>query len=193
MVLGGIWIYLLSVFKRKKLNFFYFITGSAGLFMLLFFPLHKVAAAPMARFVCYLTGIFGRLTGMFKAYSSYGILFIENAEGPVSLYVDFECAGLVEILVFVSLIVFFQVYKLWEKALICLGGIVYIMAANILRLFSICCIIHFYGNKSYYLAHTIVGRLIFYGLSVIMYFYIFTRTQIRRQRIGEFDYDSKAD
>ena len=76
--------------------------------------------------------------------------------------------------------------------MISLVGTVWIIAANIIRLFSICLIINQFGNESYYTAHTIVGRLIFYALSIILYFYVFTRAQIRRQRVGEFGYDSET-
>ncbi len=71
-------------------------------------------------------------------------------------------------------------------------GVLWIMAANIIRLFSICLIINWFGNESYYVAHTIVGRLLFYALSIILYFYVFTRAQIRKQRVGEFGYDSEV-
>ena len=141
---------------------------------------------------CFLTGLLGNALGIFKAYTTHSILFVENADGPISLYVDFECGGVIEILVFISLIFFFAVYNVKEKIGISLIGIVWIIAANIIRLFSICLIINRFGNESYYVAHTIVGRLIFYALSIILYFYVFTRAQIRRQRVGEFGYDSET-
>lgn len=193
VLLSVLWAYGLSIFKRRKQAFFYFITGSTGIFVLCFAVLEPVLTVPLARLVCYLTGAVGRLTGAFAAYASYGILFIENADGPVSLYVDFECAGVVEILVFLSLLVFFQAYrwyeKLWIGALGCMG----IMAANVLRLTIICIMIHLKGNEIYYLAHTIVGRFVFYVLAIMLYFYVFTRRQIRQQRVGEFQYHDKAD
>lgn len=105
---------------------------------------------------------------------------------------DFECGGVIEILVFISLVAFFAVYRTWEKLLISFAGILWIIAANIIRLFSICLMINQFGNESYYMAHTIVGRLLFYALSIILYFYVFTRAQIRRQRVGEFGYDSET-
>ena len=67
------------------------------------------------------------------------------------------------------------------------------MAANILRLTVICVMIHFGGNEIYYLAHTIVGRFLFYLLAILLYFYVFTRRQIRQQKIGEFEYHGKVD
>lgn len=164
------------------------------MFIFLFAIFEPILTAPLAKLVCYLTGIVGRLSGIFSAFASYGILFIEESEGgPVSLYVDFECAGLVEILVFLSLLTFFQAYKWHEKIVVGILGVLGIAAANILRLSIICTMIHFMGNEIYYLAHTIVGRLVFYLFTIILYFYVFTRRQIKIQRVGEFAYNDKTD
>ena len=185
----AVWIYILTVFKRRKLEFYYFLLGSIGTFLFAFALLKGIMTEILTTMTCFLTGLLGNALGIFKAYTTHSILFVENADGPISLYVDFECGGVIEILVFISLIFFFAVYNLKEKICISLVGIVWIIAANIIRLFSICLIINQFGNESYYVAHTIVGRLIFYALSIILYFYVFTRAQIRRQRVGEFGYD----
>lgn len=192
IVLFVLWIYLLSVFKRKKLEFFYFLLGSIGTFLFAFVLFRNILTQIMTTSTCFLTGLLGNALGFFKAYTSHSILFIENADGPISLYVDFECGGVIEILVFISLICFFAVYNVKEKIAISLIGIVWIMISNIIRLFSICLIINQFGNESYYVAHTIVGRMIFYALSIVLYFYVFTRAQIRKQRVGEFGYDSEV-
>ncbi len=188
----AVWIYILTVFKRRKLEFYYFLLGSIGTFLFAFALLKGIMTEILTTMTCFLTGLLGNALGIFKAYTTHSILFVENADGPISLYVDFECGGVIEILVFISLIFFFAVYNLKEKICISLVGIVWIIAANIIRLFSICLIINQFGNESYYVAHTIVGRLIFYALSIILYFYVFTRAQIRRQRVGEFGYDSET-
>lgn len=191
VVLFAVWIYVLTVFKRRQLDFFYFLLGSIGVFLFSFVLLKDILTRILTTLTCYLTGLLGNALGFFKAYTSHSILFVENADGPISLYVDFECGGVIEILVFISLIFFFAVYKLKEKVVISFLGTLWIIAANVIRLFSICLIIHLFGNESYYIAHTIVGRLLFYALSIILYFYVFTRAQIRRQRIGDFGYDSE--
>lgn len=188
-----IWAYAIGVFYRKKQSFFFFFVGCVGLFVFLFIICEPILTAPLAKVVCYLTGLVGKMTGIFSAYSSYGILFIEAESGPVSLYVDFECAGLVEILVYICLLLFFQAYKWHEKLLVGVAGVVGIVATNVLRLVVICIIIHFGGNKVYYLAHTIVGRFVFYLFTITLYFYVFTRRQIKQQRVGEFEYNDKND
>lgn len=192
ILLFAAWIYALTVFKRKKLEFYYFFFGSIGTFSFSFVLFRKIMTEVLTKLTCYLTGLIGNAFGFFKAYTSHAILFVENADGPISLYVDFECGGVIEILVFISLISFFAVYSFKEKIAASVIGALWIIAANILRLFSICLIINRFGNESYYVAHTIVGRLIFYTLSIILYFYVFTRAQVRRQRVGEFGYDSEA-
>lgn len=185
-----IWLYAINVFRRRKQSFFYFFGGSVGMFIFSFIILEPVLTAPLAKLVCYLTGALGKMLGTFSAYASYGILFIEESEGgPVSLYVDFECAGLVEILVFLSLLTFFQAYKWHEKIVVGILGIIAIISANVLRLMIICMMIHLMGNRVYYLAHTIVGRMVFYLFTIILYFYVFTRRQIKHQRVGEFEYN----
>jgi len=67
------------------------------------------------------------------------------------------------------------------------------MAANILRLTIICIMIHVFGNEIYYLAHTIVGRMVFYVLTLLLYFHVFTRRQIKQQRVGDFSYNDEAE
>lgn len=192
IVLLAVWIYILTVFKRRKLEFFYFLTGSIGTFLFSFFLLRNLLTKILTTLTCFLTGLLGNALGIFKAYTAHSILFVQNVDGPISLYVDFECGGVIEILVFLSLVWFFAVYSTKEKLTISLAGILWIIAANIIRLFSICLIINWFGNESYYVAHTIVGRLIFYALSIILYFYVFTRAQIRKQRVGEFGYDNEV-
>jgi len=192
LLLMIIWIYALSIFRRKQQFFFSFLVGAVGLFIFLFVILEPVLTVPLARIVCYLTGWVGRLTGMFESYVSYGILFIENINGPVSLYIDFECAGLVEILVFLSLLIFFQAYKWYEKLWVGIVGVLIVIGANVLRLTVICIMVHLYGNEIYYLAHTIVGRLVFYVIAILLYFYVFTRRQVRQQRVGDFQYNDKT-
>lgn len=194
IVLIILWIYILSIFKRKRQPFFFFLVGSVGFFLFFFVILYSRVTSYLARMVCDLTGIVGKVTGVFTAYSSYGVLFIENAKaGPISLYVDFECAGLVEILVFLSLLLFFPAYRWFEKIWVGMLGVIGIIIANILRLSIIAVMIHFGGNEVYYIAHTIVGRFVFYALAITLYFYVFTRRQIKQQKVGEFSYNGKVD
>ena len=185
-----VWIYLLSVFYRGKMGFFYFIFGSIGSFFFLMLYLKPILKPVLVQLVTSVTGILGRGTGLFEAYRDYSILFIESPKdgGALSLYIDFECSGIIEILVFVSLLAFFQVYGVWQRIVIGAIGCVVIFFSNVTRIFIICVMIRIWGNEVYYLAHTLIGRIVFYIFAVLLYYFVFTKAQIVRQKVGGFSY-----
>ncbi len=187
-LLIALWVYLLFVLKRADLNFWLFITGSFGLFILMMIFVRPILTQPLARVVAAMAGVIGGLTGTFSAYFRYGIIFIHALTGSITLQVDFECSGIIEIMAFVSLLAFFQVYTLREKLRVGILGVLGIMLANTLRIIVICEIIYFGGPGTYFIAHAIVGRLVFYSLSVLLYFFVFTKPQIVRITVGRFSY-----
>lgn len=188
VLLVAVWIYVLYVMKHCNIHFGYFLVGSFGLFVFLMLWARPHAVQPLSRVVAAIAGLFGDLTGTFTAFFKYGILFIETAQASISLQIDFECSGIIEIFAFVSLLSFFAVYSLKERFLVAIIGCIGIIAANVVRIIAICEIIHFFGPQSYYVAHSIVGRLVFYFLSVLLYFYTFTKPQIVQTKLGKFSY-----
>lgn len=182
-------VYLMTVFKRGKLEFAKFILGTVVLFFVLFFALNDIATPILAEIVTFSAGIFGNKTGMYQSFPEYSLLFISHKGETISLYVDYECAGFVEIAIYVSLLVFFPLYKWYEKIFYGISGILFLFLSNIVRLVFICTSVYFLGNSVFYMAHAILGRFIFYTLSMCIYFYVFTKPQIARQKIGRFSYD----
>lgn len=184
-----IWLYFLRVTYRSKLGFFTFVWGSVGLFVFMMLWLRPIVSDPFSQLVAYVCGLVGEATHLFESYATPGILFVPNAKSAsISLYIDLECSGIIEVMAFTSMIWFFPVYKAWEKLKINLIAIVWIFGANILRVFIICLLVYFYGSGAFYMAHSIIGRLVFYALSIALYFAVFTKSQIIRQKVGGFSY-----
>ncbi len=183
------WLYLLHVLKRAELKFWRFLAGSVGLFIILMLFVRPWATQPLAQTVAAIAGLPGRLTGTFEAYFKYGVLFVDSAAGAMTLRIDFECSGIVEIMAFVSLLAFFEVYNRSERLLVGIFGSAAIILVNVIRIILIAEIIHFGGAGYYYVAHSLIGRLVFYALTVALYFYIFTKPQIVRMRVGTFTYE----
>lgn len=183
-----VWLYVLRVTRKSELPAWRFIWGSCGLFVIMMIFIRPQLTQPLAQVVAALAGGFGKLTGMFDSYFKYGVIFVDSKAGEISLLIDFECSGILEIMAFVSLLAFFRAYTIYERVVVGILGTFYIILANALRIISICVIIYFRGMQAYYMAHTFVGRIIFYGLSVFLYFIVFTRTQIIRQKVGGFTY-----
>lgn len=184
-----LWIYLLTVLKRGKLDFWYFIAGSVGLFIFSVIWIEPLVVGPMQKAVAAATGIPGRLTGIYESYFQKGIIFISTGGTSLSLYIDFECSGIIETLAFFALLWFFPVYRLYEKVVVSIAGGLLIFASNVLRIFVICLVVYFFGGDMYFLAHTIIGRLVFYACTITLYFYVFTKSQIIRQKVGGLRYE----
>ena len=188
-----VWIYLLSVFTRGKLYFYQFIWGSVGLFVFMMMWIQPVAIQPLTNLVCSAAGVAGRMTGFYESYSEYSMLFVQHGSEAISLCIDYECSGIIEMMAYVSMLAFFRVYDWMQRIILSVLGCMMIFFANIIRLFVIGTTIYYFGNYAYYIAHTIVGRIIFYALSVILYYYIFTKSQIVKQKIGGFHYAKNTD
>lgn len=183
------WLYILNALERSGLKSWRFLVGSVGLFILLMFLVRPWATQPLAQTVAAIAGLFGKLTGTFEAYFKYGVIFVDSAAGAMTLKIDFECSGIIEIMAFVSLLTFFGVYSRAERLIVGAVGSVAIVLANVLRIIVIAEIIHFGGTNCYYAAHSLVGRLLFYTLTVVLYFYVFTKPQIVRMKVGRFSYE----
>nr|WP_319488724.1 exosortase family protein XrtG [uncultured Caproiciproducens sp.] len=184
-----IWLYFLRVGYRSRLDFFTFVWGSVGFFIFMMIWISPAVTIPFSRLVAYVSGLLGQATHLYEASTQLGVLFVPNARSAViSLYIDLECSGIIEIMAFTAMLWFFPVYSTIEKLSINIGAVVWIFAANILRVFIICMMVYYYGSGIFYFAHSIVGRLVFYALSIILYFIVFTKSQIIRQKVGGFSY-----
>lgn len=186
-----VWVYLLHILTKGNLRFWKFLVGSLGMFLFLILLARPVLSTPLARCVAALAGLFGNITDTFTAYFKYGILFIETASGSITLQIDFECSGIVEIIAFLSLLSFYPVYTITERILVSILGTAFLIFSNAIRLIIISETIHFGGSELYYIAHTLIGRIIFYCLSVLLYFYVFTKPHIIRMKVGRFTYEHR--
>lgn len=186
-----VFVYILSVLRRAKLEFWYFLIGSAGVFMISMLFIRPILINPLIQAVTMITGNIGEMLNLFEGYPEYALLFVENKSGAISLIVDYECAGIIEMAAFFSLLMFFPAYLRMEKILVGICGGLYLFFANVLRLVVICVTISIFGNDAYFLVHSVIGRIIFYGLSMVLYYVVFTKTQIIRQKVGNFSYEDK--
>ena len=109
-----IWLYILHVMKKAGVNFWRFICGSFGLFILMMIYLRPILTQPLAQAVAALAGFFGNITGTFTPYFRFATIFIPTDLGAMTMQIDFECSGILEIMAYVSLLVFFDVYTKQE-------------------------------------------------------------------------------
>lgn len=187
LVLLIVWLYAIYILRKAKLDFFKFLIGSAGMFSFLLFYASNTLIAPFSYFVTSISGSIGKWFGFFEVYSQYGILAIEGKD-IVNIYIDFECSGILEIITYISMVMFFPAYQLYEKIVVQICGILWILFANVVRLSFIGITTYFFGMEYYYLFHSIIARLLFLVMITALYFYTFTKKQILKQKVGKFNY-----
>ncbi|MBR3247628.1 MAG: exosortase family protein XrtG [Clostridiales bacterium] len=189
----ALWIWLLRVLRKAGLRFWRYLLGSCGLFILLMILVRPWLVLPLARLIAAIAGIFGKVTGFYQAYYRYGVIFIESVKGAITVNIDLECSGFIEISAFISLLFLYGIYNIPERIYVAIVGTLYTMLTNAFRISVICTMIHFLGTDYYYVAHTIVGRIVFYVLQVILYFFVFTMPHVLKMKTGDFGYNKKEE
>lgn len=187
-----VWIYVLHVLKKEKLTAYFFFVGAAGFFTFVFTMLKDYLVMICVYVLESLLEIGSRILPFYTMYRQYNIMFINHESTAISLFIDYECCGFIEILVAISIIIFFPLFDKTHKFLYCVIGYVYTMLANLIRLIFISAVIYKYGNNAYYIAHSVVGRIVFYVFTLLFYFYMISWKQIKKQRVGRFIYDDET-
>lgn len=189
VLLGDAWLYVLSVLKRIGWSAAYVVLGVVGTFFIIISLANNNVISFLMRLNTSGAGVVGMLTGFYTVAPTLGIIHIVSGQSAINLFITYECSALIELAAYIALVLFFPFFKNLQQRLKLLGfGVIYLLLANMLRLTVTALIIHFLGLPSLIWAHVIVGRLIFYVLTIILYFYVFTRSQVLHIKIGRFDF-----
>lgn len=182
LISGVIWLYALSVFKRAKLPAFYFIVGSVGLFFILFFFSKPYFIWIMARAVTFGVSLVAHPLNLATVYSDHGLIAINNGFNAITMSIDYECSGVIETAAFWALLAFYPMYQAKEKVVLALLGFLWMYVANVIRLILIVLIVHTFGVNYFFLAHSIIGRIVFYIFAVFFYYKVFTYGYLEKNK-----------
>lgn len=184
-----LWVAVLMVFTKTKMGFFKFVVGSVGAFVLLMYFGRYSIEKYLQYYLSYLLGLFGDYTGLFVVQPKFSMITAYSGPNVVSFFIDYECSGFVEIVVYVCLVAFYPIYGLWERIKYSLYGAAYIFGCNFIRVVLICILVKVFGMKIFFFAHTILARIMFFAFMVILYYKVFTKPHILRQKVGGLKYE----
>lgn len=187
-ILIVLWLYLIWTFKRAEVNAWRFFIGSIGMFLIGMIFIKPYIITYINYALTAIVGLFGNITGWYQTLFAESAIFVNTSIGGVLLQIDVECSGVIEILAFLSILLFFDIYSHQEKILYGTLGVLYIILANAIRIITITVLVFIFGYEAYYISHAYIGRILFYFLSVELYFHTFTRPQINAMRVGNFKY-----
>lgn len=179
-----IWIFLIQTFSDLKMLAFRFYTGAIGLFLMAIFffrrPLEHITKYSLFTLLTYIS----KYTHLFTFKNN--LIYISNVSGHVlSINVNNQDVGMITMLVFTSLIVFFPYISLSRRVLYFIFGNIAIMFIDVFRIVLITGLTRVFGINSYNFDYMILSKIVFFVMIMILYYFAFTKTQIRNQRVGE--------
>lgn len=176
---------VLRTLKNLKLNFFKFFIGSLGVFTIAMIFFMNPLDHYLGKIITTIMAYFADLSGGFEVYSKNALLLIDAKGGIVSMLINYECSGVIELLVYSCLVLFFPFVTKGKKLWAFIWGNVYIMICNVIRLLTIIMFVKWQGIAWYNISHTIIGRIIFFAMMIVLYYIVFTKNQLRNQKVGE--------
>lgn len=187
IIFSAIWILLTFWMHFKKLPFFRFFIGSIGGFIVLLYLGKHYLNEPLIEVILRV------LSSLLMFSDSVLVMPLENAVtifsgiDRLSYFLTFECSAFVEMAIFLNVYFFFPLKVGFAKrGLNLVFGLIYLFAANIVRLVIMTYFVVLFGIESYFIAHVVVSRLVFMLFNIILYYYTMTLPHIKKQNVGTF-------
>ncbi len=183
------WVVALWFLRSGRIWLPYYLVGAigfaVGLVLLGHGPLglERLLAIGTAKGASFAAGTIGIQTRLFSgAADSILVLVVRQPVGWTLLTVGIECSGLLEGATIAGLTLFYPLLKPVRRAWLVLAGLVATAAANIVRVLVIIATLHWGGKDALFVAHSVVGRGIFFALVVVIYWLAMTTPTLRQLR-----------
>jgi exosortase family protein XrtG len=181
VILVALWVVTTALLHYYRVWIFYYLLATAGLAYLLVlvssqvfdfesllahsvaFGVHKILL-----WVAIPSRIFAQAPGMLL------VMVLTQRVGWTALQIGVESSSLLEMSVLTSLVLFYPEWPVGSRLRLALTGIALTWVANLLRMTLIAIMLHHMGKDALLLAHGVVGRIFFFGLTVGIYWLLIT-------------------
>ena len=180
-----VWVTLLLFFRSHRNWLPYYVLGSVGLAFTLIgvgrtFFLEQFLQASTASSVHYLSVITGVETRLFPAVpGALMVLVIPQNLGWTVLNIGLESSGLLEIGVLTGMMGFYPGRTLLRRLITISIGVVATFVANVVRVSFIVASLHWGGKDLLLISHTVGGRLIFFAIVVLIFWFVLSLPTLR--------------
>jgi exosortase family protein XrtG len=180
-----IWLIMTIFFYRQRIWVFYYIWGAVGLccFIILFFRGSMVEfwiELQTSYILQYILSHFGVVTYVFDKAPGTLLVLIKLDNNWTTIDIDMENSGFLEMAICLGLIIFYPLYNFFKRSFVALAGVMAVYLINILRVVMVVLTIHAGGRNMSFIAHTLIGRTIFFALIVALYWELLTRPSIKK-------------
>jgi exosortase family protein XrtG len=185
------WLAVVYFFYRYRIWLPFYVIGAVGLAFLVIavgrtlLPLETLLEQFTAFNVHDIAQVFGVETRIFAA--SPGVilvLVIPQTQGWTLVDIGVECSGLLEEAVLIGLLSFYPSWSLPRRIGLISAGVAATYLGNLVRVLFIVLTLHEWGKDSLFLAHTLVGRVIFFFIVVGIYWVVLTGPTLKQIRLN---------
>jgi len=181
-----LWVVALLFFRFHRIWLPFYLTGAVGLAFLLIFvgrsllPIEALLERYVALNVHQLASLIDVETKVFPAApGALMVLVISQDIGWTVVQVTVECSALLESAVLMGMLSFYPTWSIGKKIVLAAIGVVATYLANLVRLLLIVSSLHWVGKDSLFIAHTILGRAIFFVFVIFIFWFIITQPTLR--------------
>jgi exosortase family protein XrtG len=181
-----IWLALLAFFRSGRIWLPYYLVGSVGFAVGVVLlgqgpiPLEQTLATATAQGASVVANWIGIPTRVFAAAAdSVLVLVIRQPIGWTMVTVGIECSGLLEGATIAGLTLFYPLWGAARRAWMVSMALTATAVANIARVVVIIATLHWGGKDALFLAHSLVGRGIFFALVLIIFWLALTTPTIQ--------------
>ena len=179
-----IWIFFIKMFHDLKMTAFKFYFGSIGLFFILLFFFRSYLEHGFKILLYYSLLFLSNITHLFYLNTLSNVVINVN-NLTFSINFSLQASTFISMTVFTSLICFFPLLYFKKRIYLFFLGNILIFLINILKSFTVILLIKLFSAYSLVMDFDVIGKLIFFALIIILYYFIFTKAQIKNQKVGE--------
>lgn len=183
-----VWLAVTVFFYRESIWAFYYIWGAVGLCCLLVVlfrgSLMEYQLEQQTSIILhYILNYFDIVTYVFDKAPGTLLILIKLDNSWTTLDIDIENSGFLEMCIFLGLAAFYPAFNRIHRIFTTIGGVIIIYGINLIRLLVVIFIIHLGGRNMSFIAHTVIGRLVFFILIIAVYWQLLTKPSLKT--IGE--------
>jgi exosortase family protein XrtG len=180
-----IWSGMILFFRRNRVWLLYYLFGAVGLtygFVFLagqFLGGEQLLAESVAGAVHGIASSLNIPTRIFSgAPGMLLVMVIYQDVGWTMLQIGVESSGILEISVLISLLSFYPGWRIKRRLGVIGFGVLAVWIANIFRMLVIVILLHRLGKGALVLAHTYIGKIVFFILTVAIFWYLITTVSL---------------
>ena len=183
------WALVVFFFRANRVWLPYYLLGSVGLAVIVIFlgratPVQGFMETGVALATFGVANAVGIPARIFENDANSLMIFVigqlvGSDHGWTMVRVTIECSSLLETGVISGMVGFYPGWTVKRRISLVVLGALATYLANIVRMTVIIGTLHLFGKDSLFIAHTIVGRAIFFVLVIAIFWYIITLPTMR--------------